>query len=86
MAGSWSSRRRGRCPAARALRTRVGDGAFVRLMRDWLARHRGGTVGTADFVALAGRATGQDLAGFFRAWLYTPGRPAATSGNGVRTP
>lgn len=69
-----------------ALRTRVGDRAFVRLMRDWVARHRGGTVSTADFVALAGHDTGQDLAGFFRAWLFTPGKPAPTPANGVPTP
>ena len=65
-----------------ALRTRVGDGPFFRLMRDWVASHRHGYVRTADFVRLAERDTGQDLDGFFNAWLWRSGRPAPTAANG----
>jgi aminopeptidase N len=52
-----------------ALRTRIGDRAFFRLLREWTAENRYGNVRTADFVALAERISGQDLDAFFAAWL-----------------
>jgi aminopeptidase N len=52
-----------------ALRTRIGDRAFFRLLREWTARNRYGNVRTSDFVALAERVSGRDLDGFFAAWL-----------------
>jgi aminopeptidase N len=61
-----------------ALRVKVGDQRFFRILRRWYAEHRDGNVTTADFVALAQReAGGQDLSGFFDAWLYQEGRPAS---------
>ena len=36
-----------------------------------------------DFQRMAAEVSGQDLNGFFQAWLYTPGRPAATADNGI---
>ena len=60
-----------------ALRERIGDEAFTRLLRTWYARHRYGNATTAQFTALAERLTGRDLAAFFRAWLYEPGKPPA---------
>ncbi len=60
-----------------ALRERIGDDAFFRVLRCWYAEHRYGNVTTADFVALSERVSGQDLQPFLRTWLYTPGKPAS---------
>ncbi len=57
------------------LRQMVGDSTFFDILRTWYADHRGGNVTTAEFIALASAKAGQDLAGFFNAWLYTPNRP-----------
>ncbi|MEU5212950.1 M1 family metallopeptidase [Streptomyces sp. NPDC020742] len=61
-----------------ALRRKIGPAAFDRVEREWVAQNRDGVADTADFQALASKVTGQDLSGFFRAWLYgrrTPPMP-----------
>jgi aminopeptidase N len=60
-----------------ALRTRIGDHAFFRLLRLWPKRYGGQAVTTDDFVALAERVSHQQLDDLFDEWLYTPGRPAS---------
>jgi aminopeptidase N len=69
-----------------ALRRRIGDRAFFTLMRRWAAAHRRGNAQVGQFAALAEQVSGQQLDGFFRAWLYTSARPARTAGNGLRAP
>jgi len=59
-----------------ALRLEVGDDTFFTILRDWVARHRGGVVTTADFVALCDRTAGRRLAGLFDAWLRASSLPA----------
>jgi aminopeptidase N len=59
-----------------ALRVKIGDATFFRLLRAWYARNRNGNVTTADFIALAERRSGQQLDDFFRVWLYEPVKPA----------
>ncbi|MFL6168782.1 MAG: M1 family metallopeptidase [Ornithinibacter sp.] len=59
-----------------ALRERVGDDAFLAILRQWYAGHRYGNVDTAQFVTLAEQVSGQELTAFFDAWLYQPGKPA----------
>ncbi len=59
-----------------ALRERIGDRDFFRLLRRWHAENRNGNVTTADFVALAERVSHQQLDPFFANWLYAPGKPA----------
>lgn len=59
-----------------ALREKIGDRTFLALMRRWYADHKYGNVSTPEFIALAQRMSGQDLRGFFDAWLFTPGKPA----------
>ena len=66
-----------------ALRNRVGGTAFLRLLREWAARHRYGNATVEEFVALAEHICGQDLRRFFRTWLSTPSKPAATPANGL---
>jgi aminopeptidase N len=65
-----------------ALRHRVGEAAFWTILRTWTDEHAGGNGSTEDFVALAEDASGQDLDGFFDAWLVAPTRPAHTAANG----
>ncbi|BCJ52285.1 peptidase [Actinoplanes sp. NBRC 14428] len=58
-----------------ALQRRIGDERFFGLLRAWAAGHAYGTVTTADFVAAAEQASGQDLAAFFDVWLSGRYRP-----------
>lgn len=58
-----------------ALRDRVGDDTFFRILRDWSAQYRYGNADTARFVALAERDSGRDLGRLFDAWLFHPGKP-----------
>ena len=60
-----------------ALREKIGDRAFFRLLRAWYVAHRDGTATTDDFVALAERIAHRQLDTFFRIWLYTPGKPTS---------
>lgn len=58
-----------------ALRGKVGDATFFRILRAWAAEHRHGNATTPDFIALAERESGLDLGAFFDVWLYQPGKP-----------
>ncbi|GAA1950445.1 M1 family metallopeptidase [Kitasatospora viridis] len=61
-----------------ALRQRVGEQAFDRIERGFLARYRDGSASTADYVETASELAGQDLSGFLDAWLHgtrTPPMP-----------
>jgi aminopeptidase N len=60
-----------------ALREKVGDPVFFRILRDWAAEHRYGNVATAQFIALAERDSGMDLDHFFQVWLYQPEKPTS---------
>jgi aminopeptidase N len=60
-----------------ALRVKVGDATFFRILRRWYAQNRDGNVTTADFVTLAQRESRQDLGSFFDAWLRQEGKPAS---------
>ncbi len=69
--------------ALQALRNRVGDEAFWRVVRTWIREQRGGNGSTAEFEEVAARVSGQDLGSFFDAWLRTLAKPAATATNGL---
>ncbi|MFJ6351682.1 M1 family metallopeptidase [Streptomyces sp. NPDC092046] len=58
-----------------ALRHEIGTETFERLERAWVSENRDGTPGTKDFVALAERISGRDLARFFADWLYAAKTP-----------
>jgi aminopeptidase N len=60
-----------------ALREKVGDPTFFRVMRGWAAQNRYGNATTARFVALAERESGTNLAHFFDVWLYQPAKPTS---------
>jgi aminopeptidase N len=60
-----------------ALREKVGDFAFFRILRDWATQNRYGSVTTAQFIALAEADSGMDLGHFFDVWLYQPDKPTS---------
>ncbi len=66
-----------------ALRNRVGGRDFWRILRSWIREQDGGNGSTEEFEALATRVSGEDLAGFFTAWLRTTAKPARTAANGL---
>lgn len=66
-----------------ALRHRIGDEDFFALMRQWVADHGGGNASVRQYERLAATVSGEDLDGFFDAWLFTGDKPAATKANGL---
>jgi aminopeptidase N len=58
-----------------ALRTKIGDRDFFRVLTQWPATHRYGNVSTQEFIHFVERLTGRDLDSFFHTWLYQPGKP-----------
>lgn len=66
-----------------ALRNKVGDDVFWRIIRTWIGEQQGGNGTTEEFEDVAGRVSGQDLTAFFTAWLRTPSKPAKTADNGL---
>jgi aminopeptidase N len=59
-----------------ALRLRVGDELFFRILRAYTDRYRYGNASTADFIAVAEDVGKQDLAAFFDGWLNAEKLPA----------
>jgi len=60
-----------------ALREKVGDAAFFRIMRGRATQNRYGNVTTPQFIALAERESGMDLDHFSDVWLYQPAKPTS---------
>jgi len=58
-----------------ALRVKVGDPTFFRVLGGWYAGNRYGNAQVEDFIGYAEKVSGRDLTEFFDAWLYRPGRP-----------
>ncbi len=58
-----------------ALRHRVGDRDFARILKRWATVRRADSVTTPGFIAFAERVSGRNLDRFFEDWLYTPKRP-----------
>lgn len=58
--------------ALHALRLKVGDGVFFKILRTYVDRFGGGNASSQDFQDLAAEVSGQDLDGFFQAWLTDP--------------
>jgi aminopeptidase N len=60
-----------------ALRVKIGDFDFFRLLKTWATQNRYGNVTTPQFEALAEQISGQDLDHFFDVWLREPGKPTS---------
>ncbi|MFF1479691.1 M1 family metallopeptidase [Streptomyces sp. NPDC058301] len=72
-----------------ALRQEIGTARFRELERRWVSDHRDGTATTANFVGLASKVAGRNLAGFFQGWLYgaeTPPMPGHKDWRSVAPP
>ena len=52
-----------------ALRLKVGDELFFKILREYLDRYRYGVASTDDFIAIAKEISGQNLTSFFDSWL-----------------
>lgn len=70
--------------ATQALRHRIGNRAFTVVLRRWVEQRADGTGRVGQFRKLAEQVSGEDLRGFFKAWLHTPERPRKTRANGLR--
>jgi aminopeptidase N len=79
---AWPIYQRG-AMTLQALRHRVGEDAFWTIVRNWVASRAGGNGSTEQFAALAAHVSGEDLDGFFHAWLVAPTRPEHTADNGL---
>jgi aminopeptidase N len=55
------------------LRKRIGDEAFQRGVHDYLVKYGYQNATLDDFIGSLARASGQDLSGFSKEWLYEPG-------------
>ena len=69
--------------ALAALRNRIGDDDFHRVLRRWVRHRAGGNGRVPQFEALAERVSGEDLAGFFDAWLSAGKPPPRTAAFGL---
>lgn len=58
-----------------ALRLRLGDGAFFKLLQRWTDKYRYRCVTTEDFIALASTYTDDSLNDFWRDWLFVAELP-----------
>lgn len=66
-----------------ALRNVIGEQDFWTVLQRWATERGGGNGSTADFQALAEEVSGEDLDGFFDAWVHTSAKPANTAANGL---
>jgi aminopeptidase N len=60
-----------------ALRLRIGDTAFFRLLEHYAWKYRDRNAGVEEFVAAAERVSGEDLQAFFDSWLLDTDLPTA---------
>lgn len=54
-----------------ALRLKLGDDAFFRILQTYAERYRYGSAGTDEFIAVAEEVSGQDLKEFFGEWVFS---------------
>ncbi|SEG45937.1 Peptidase family M1 [Thermomonospora echinospora] len=59
-----------------ALRKKVGDDTFFKILKTWTDRYRHANATTPQFIEVAEQVSGQQLDSFFQAWLYQRSRPA----------
>ncbi|WP_328379414.1 M1 family metallopeptidase [Streptomyces sp. NBC_01020] len=70
--------------AIQALRDKIGDTAFFKILKGWPAEHAYGNASVADFEKYAEQVSGKPLAAFFDTWLFTPSKPAAGAAKQAR--
>jgi aminopeptidase N len=60
-----------------ALRQKLGDRVFFRILRGWVRGHAYGNATVPQFTAYAQQVSHRDLTQFFQEWLYKRGKPTA---------
>lgn len=78
----WAVYERG-AMTLQALRNRIGDDDFGELLSTWVDDHAQSNGRISQFRQLAEAVSGEDLDGFFDAWLVSRTRPAHTAENGL---
>ncbi len=68
---------------AQALRDRVGERDYWRILRTWVRTHRDGNGSSTQFEKRAGQISGERLGSFFDAWLRGAKPPKRTAANGL---
>ena len=68
-----------------ALRCRIGEVDLDTVLTRWLAERAGGHGTDPEFRALAEEVSGEQLDGFFGAWLDTTAKPARSVANGLQS-
>lgn len=58
-----------------ALRLKIGDRDFFKVLKQWPSTHRYGNVSTQDFIKFVEKTTNRNLDSLFQTWLYQPGKP-----------
>ncbi|MDZ5623164.1 M1 family metallopeptidase [Nocardioides bizhenqiangii] len=66
-----------------ALRNRIGDADFRRLLRRWVSVHQNGNAQVEQFEQMAETVSGEQLDEFFDAWLRSGERPPSTAAYGL---
>jgi aminopeptidase N len=61
--------------AIHALRRQIGDPAFDRLLKEWIAKHKDGNASWPEFEDLATTISTQNLRPFFDAWFRSATQP-----------
>lgn len=64
------------CLLFHTLRTELGDDAFFKAVRTFIARHKYGNATDQDWIDVASQAAGKDMKPFFDKWLYGSEQPA----------
>ncbi|GAA2719286.1 MULTISPECIES: M1 family metallopeptidase [Streptomyces] len=63
--------------ALQALRNKVGDAAFFKILKGWQADRKFGNGSVQDFVQHAEKVSGKPLQKLFDVWLFTDSKPSA---------
>jgi aminopeptidase N len=58
-----------------ALRLKIGDKAFFKILKQWPTTYRHSNVSTQTFIHFVEHQTHRNLTPFFNTWLYQPGKP-----------
>ena len=58
-----------------ALREKLGDPTFFRIMRGWVQQHAYSNARVPQFISYAEQISGENLTHFFYVWLYRSGKP-----------
>lgn len=58
-----------------ALRLKIGDRDFFRVLEQWPTAYRHSNVSTQTFIRFVEHLTHRDLGAFFQTWVYQPGKP-----------